>query len=80
MSAGNGGRVGFFRGFFSPLWVTLKQALVATFRRKPVTVLYPYERLELPKAFRGQHSIDWEKCIGCELCAKVCSRGAIVSA
>ncbi len=55
----------------------MKQAFVATFRRKPVTVLYPYERVELPKAYRGQHSIDWYKCIGCELCAKVCPNECI---
>jgi len=60
-----------------PLWITMKQTFVATFRRKPVTVLYPYERVELPKAYRGQHSIDWYKCIGCELCAKVCPNECI---
>ncbi len=74
---GNAGRDGLFRGIFRPLWVTLKQGLVAAFKRKPVTVLYPYERIELPKAFRGQHSIDWYKCIGCELCAKVCPNECI---
>ena len=29
--------------------------------RKPVTHLYPYQKVELPSAFRGQHSIDWFK-------------------
>jgi len=76
-------RVGIVGGVLRPLWVTLKQAIVTLpvldrlGGRKPVTVLYPYERIELPKAYRGQHSIDWYKCIGCELCAKVCPNECI---
>ena len=46
-------------------------------KRKPVTVHYPYEKVEMPKSFRGQHEIDWFKCIGCELCAKVCPNECI---
>src|SRR5439155_779512 len=45
--------------------------------RKPVTFFYPFQKVELPLAFRGQHSIDWFKCIGCELCAKVCPNECI---
>lgn len=63
-----------------PLWVTLKQTLATlpfVGKRKPVTRLYPYEKIELPSSFRGQHQIDWFKCIGCELCAKVCPNECI---
>ena len=72
-------------GVFKPLSVTLKQTLQVTpginkiipGGRKPVTYLYPYERIESYGSYRGQHSIDWFKCIGCELCAKVCPNECI---
>src|SRR5438445_384927 len=75
-----GPKVGTIGGTVRPLLATIKQALVTMpginrlipGGRKPVTHLYPYQKVELPVAFRGQHSIDWFKCIGCELCAKVC--------
>ncbi|MGI0148179.1 MAG: 4Fe-4S binding protein, partial [Thermoplasmata archaeon] len=68
-----------------PMIATIKQALVTMpginrfipGGRKPVTHLYPYQKVDLPLAFRGQHSIDWFKCIGCELCAKVCPNECI---
>jgi len=59
---------------------TIKQTLATTpiiGKRKPVTVHYPYEKVKMPKSFRGQHEIDWFKCIGCELCAKVCPNECI---
>src|SRR3989304_4191242 len=72
-------------GVVRPLWITLKQAVVTMpvlnrlvpRGRKPVTHLYPYQKVELPEAYRGQHNIDWFKCIGCELCAKVCPNECI---
>src|SRR2546426_9935988 len=75
-----GPKVGTVGGTIRPLLATIKQALVTMpginrlipGGRKPVTHLYPYQKVELPVAFRGQHVIDWYKCIGCELCAKVC--------
>jgi NADH-quinone oxidoreductase chain I len=75
LAPGDGGRGGLIGGVFRPLWVTIKQTVRAA--RKPVTRLYPYERIELPASYRGQHVIDWYKCIGCELCAKVCPNECI---
>src|SRR6266568_1010794 len=78
-------KVGTVGGTVRPLLATIKQALVTMpginrfvpGGRKPVTHLYPYQKVELPLAYRGQHSIDWFKCIGCELCAKVCPNECI---
>ena len=78
-------KVGTIGGILRPTLVVLKQGLVTMpginrlvrGGRKPVTHLYPYQKVELPTAYRGQHSIDWFKCIGCELCAKVCPNECI---
>jgi formate hydrogenlyase subunit 6/NADH:ubiquinone oxidoreductase subunit I len=40
--------------------------------KKPATVLYPFERLEIPQDFRGKIVHDAEKCNGCGLCARDC--------
>jgi glutamate synthase (NADPH/NADH) small chain len=48
---------------------------LAFFGRKPVT-----EKLEPRKAserYRGFHLNDWEKCVGCSTCQKVCDNAAI---
>ncbi len=58
------------------MMVTLKQFIKSTISR-PNTVLYPYERPTFPENVRNQHEIDWEKCIGCEICRKVCPNECI---
>ncbi|MCL6451500.1 MAG: 4Fe-4S binding protein [Acetobacteraceae bacterium] len=45
--------------------------------KKPATVLYPFERLELPPGFRGRPVLDTEKCSGCKICERDCPAGAI---
>ena len=44
---------------------------------RPVTLKYPQERKELPERFRGRITIDYDNCIGCGLCARVCPALAI---
>ncbi|MEW5759616.1 MAG: NADH-quinone oxidoreductase subunit I [Candidatus Thermoplasmatota archaeon] len=56
----------------SPFNVTIKHM-----RRKPVTLLYPFEKLELPDNYRGIHHLDDEKCSGCGICATICPGKAI---
>jgi len=51
--------------------------LLKNFSRKPATVLYPKERLNLPPNFRGRPMYDASKCIGCMLCVKDCPAQAI---
>jgi len=45
--------------------------------KKPVTVKYPFEKMEMPGKFRGKLKFESEKCIGCLLCVKDCPADAI---
>ena len=53
------------------------------FFKKPVTVLYPEEPVDIKPRFRGRHHLlrhpntGLEKCIGCSLCAAACPAYAI---
>lgn len=42
------------------------------FGGRPFTVLYPYERLEVPLAERWLHGLSDEKCISCARCCRIC--------
>jgi len=44
--------------------------------KKPVTVLYPKERLTPPKGLRGKMKFHKDKCISCGACARDCPSGA----
>ncbi len=51
------------------------QGLSVTFdhmRRRPVTVHYPYEKLIPSERFRGRIHFEFDKCIACEVCVRVC--------
>jgi NAD(P)H-quinone oxidoreductase subunit I len=41
-------------------------------RRRPVTVQYPYEKLIPSERFRGRIHFEFDKCISCEVCVRVC--------
>jgi formate hydrogenlyase subunit 6/NADH:ubiquinone oxidoreductase subunit I len=45
--------------------------------RKPATRLYPKEKVQLPKGFRGKHIVKIDKCIFCKRCENVCPTEAI---
>ena len=39
---------------------------------KPNTILYPYQKLDLPPSYRGKHTLDFKRCIGCSNCVQIC--------
>ncbi|WP_320675554.1 NAD(P)H-quinone oxidoreductase subunit I [Prochlorococcus sp. MIT 1300] len=53
----------------------LAQGLSVTFdhmRRRPITVQYPYEKLIPSERYRGRIHYEFDKCIACEVCVRVC--------
>ncbi|MCL7034041.1 hypothetical protein MKW94_011587 [Papaver nudicaule] len=40
--------------------------------RLPVTIHYPYEKLITSERFRGRIHFEFDKCIACEVCVRVC--------
>ncbi len=53
----------------------LAQGLAVTFdhmRRRPITVQYPYEKLIPSERYRGRIHYEFDKCIACEVCVRVC--------
>ncbi len=55
----------------------LKVAL-ASVGKKPATIKYPAEKIDLPEKFRGQIKFDAGLCIGCKACMRDCPSDAIV--
>tara|TARA_Y100001970_G_C14258511_1_gene877501 strand:- start:2774 stop:3418 length:645 start_codon:yes stop_codon:yes gene_type:complete len=41
-------------------------------RRRPITVQYPYEKLIPSERYRGRIHYEFDKCIACEVCVRVC--------
>ncbi|MGK7887784.1 MAG: NAD(P)H-quinone oxidoreductase subunit I [Leptolyngbyaceae cyanobacterium] len=51
------------------------QGLAVTFdhmQRRPVTIQYPYEKLIPSERYRGRIHFEFDKCIACEVCVRVC--------
>ncbi|MEI6828488.1 MAG: NAD(P)H-quinone oxidoreductase subunit I [Synechococcaceae cyanobacterium ELA445] len=53
----------------------IAQGLSVTFdhlSRRPITVQYPYEKLIPSERYRGRIHFEFDKCIACEVCVRVC--------
>ena len=55
-----------------PMVRTAKQFIRSTLLGKPNTVMYPYQKLVLPQVYRGKHTLDFNRCIGCGNCVNIC--------
>ncbi len=59
------------RSFVKP-WMGIKYLF-----KKPVTMKIPFERMEPAPKYRGFHTLNWKKCIGCNFCGQICPARAI---
>jgi len=51
--------------------------LIKNLFKKPMTVKFPQESIEIPEGYRGEHSVEIDKCLSCGLCVKICPNQAI---
>lgn len=57
--------------YFKP-WKSIKYLF-----EDPVTIKIPDEETETADDYRGFHSLNWDTCIGCRMCSRVCPARAI---
>jgi NADH-quinone oxidoreductase subunit I len=65
-------RMGTFGYVAKPMGRTIRQFYTSFVKGKPNTILYPYQKLDLPPTYRGKHTIDFKRCIGCSNCVQIC--------
>ena len=59
------------------LWVMkplgkVLRLLGKTIIHRPVTILYPYEKMWVPENYRGRPGLRFDRCVACGMCAKMC--------
>jgi formate hydrogenlyase subunit 6/NADH:ubiquinone oxidoreductase subunit I len=57
--------------------MAMERELLKNAVSKPCTLVYPFEKREMPKGSRGRHQYDEAKCTGCGMCSRVCPSFAI---
>jgi NAD(P)H-quinone oxidoreductase subunit I/formate hydrogenlyase subunit 6 len=56
---------------------TMLKDVFESFFKKPVTQVYPLEKVDTPERFRGKLVYNPQACTGCCLCSKDCPSNAI---
>ncbi len=57
--------------------MAMERELLKNAASRPCTLIYPFEKREMPKGSRGKHDYDEAKCTGCGMCSRVCPSFAI---
>ena len=57
--------------------MSVLREMIENLLSRPITILYPKEKIPIPDAFRGRVAITDERCIGCSKCSQVCPAQAI---
>jgi len=52
--------------------MSVLREMIENLLSRPVTILYPLEKVQIPDTFRGRVAISDDKCIGCSKCSLVC--------
>ncbi len=52
--------------------MSVLKEMIENLLSRPVTILYPKEKVPIPDSFRGRVANTDEICIGCSKCAQVC--------
>lgn len=59
------------RGILKPMWAVLKM-FFRNIRRRPMTIMYPYEKEWVPDNYRGRPGLRFDACLGCGICKRMC--------